>query len=176
MDSHSHFGYTRWVWGNLTSLWEWIGWRRIALPSKGEVIVYGDRRDKKSCLISMIKDKRCLVKGCVGFLPYVVDAKKEKKGLESVPVVSEYPEVFPEDLTTLPPDRQVEFRIDLVPGETPIAREPYRLAQTEIREMMTQLQELLDKGFIRPSTSPWGLHSYDKSLKYQYQRFTHQNI
>ncbi|KAI3729489.1 hypothetical protein L6452_18149 [Arctium lappa] len=104
----------------------------------------------------MIKAKRCLVKGCMGFLAYVIDAKKEKKGLESVPVVSEYPEVFPEDLTTLPPDRQVEFRIDLVPGAAPIARAPYRLAPTEMKEMMTQLQELLDKGFISPSTSPWG--------------------
>ncbi|KAI3735110.1 hypothetical protein L6452_14598 [Arctium lappa] len=101
-------------------------------------------------------DKRCLVKGCVGFLAYVIDAKKEKKGLESVPVVSDYPEVFLEDLTTLPHGRQVEFRIDLVPGAAPIARAPYRLAPVEMKEMMTQLQELLDKGFIRPSTSPWG--------------------
>ncbi|KAI3756963.1 hypothetical protein L6452_04495 [Arctium lappa] len=129
---------------------------RIALPDQKEVIVYGDRRDRKSCLISMIKARRCLVKGCVGFLAYVVDAKKEKKGLESVLIVSEYPEVFPEDLTTLPPDRQVEFRIDLMPGAAPIARSPYRLAPTEMKEMMTQLKELLDKGFIRPSSSPWG--------------------
>ncbi|KAI3678513.1 hypothetical protein L6452_37808 [Arctium lappa] len=100
---------------------------RIAQPGKEEIVVFGDRRDRKSCLISMIKAKRCLVKGCVGFLVYVIDAKKEKKGLESVPVVSEFPEVFPEDLTTLPPDRQVDFRIDLVPGAAPIARAPYRL-------------------------------------------------
>ncbi|KAI3672437.1 hypothetical protein L6452_38525 [Arctium lappa] len=67
-----------------------------------------------------------------------------------------YPEVFPEDLTALPPDRQVEFRIDLMSGAAPIARVPYHLASSEMKEMMTQLQELLDKGFIRPSTSPWG--------------------
>ncbi|KAI3669398.1 hypothetical protein L6452_40633 [Arctium lappa] len=127
---------------------------RISLPSKEEVVVYGDRRDKKSCLISMIKARQCLAKGCVGFLAYVLDVKKEKKGLESVPVVCEYPEVFPEDLTTLPPDRHVEFRIDLMPGVAPITREPYRLAPTEMKKMMTQLQELLDKGFIHPSTSP----------------------
>ncbi|KAI3770409.1 hypothetical protein L6452_01541 [Arctium lappa] len=129
---------------------------RITQPGKEEIVVFGDRRDKKSCLISMIKAKKCLVKGCVGFLAYVIDAKKEKKGLESVSVVSEYPEVFPEYLTTLPPDRQVEFRIDLVPGAAPIARAPYRLAPAEMKEMMTQLQELLDNGFILPSTSPWG--------------------
>ena len=68
----------------------------------------------------------------------------------------DYPEVFPEDLPGLPPDRQVEFRIDLLPGTTPIAKAPYRLAPTEMKELMMQLQELLDKGFIRPSSSPWG--------------------
>ncbi|KAI3677796.1 hypothetical protein L6452_37066 [Arctium lappa] len=129
---------------------------RIAQPGKEEIVVFGDRRDRKSCLISMIKAKRCLVKGCVGFLAYVLDAKKEKKGLESVPVVSEYPKVFPEYLTALPPDRQVEFCIDLIPEAAPIARAPYQLAPAEMKEMMTQLHELLDKGFIRPSTSPWG--------------------
>ncbi|KAI3702719.1 hypothetical protein L6452_28470 [Arctium lappa] len=128
----------------------------ISRPGEEEIVVYGERRDRKSCLISMIKARRCLVKGCEGFLTYVLDAKKEKKGLESVPIVSEYPEVFPDELTTLPPDRQVEFRIDLVPGVTPIAKAPYRLAPAEMKELMVQLQELLDKGFIRPSTSPWG--------------------
>ncbi|KAD7116963.1 hypothetical protein E3N88_04231 [Mikania micrantha] len=69
---------------------------------------------------------------------------------------SEYPEVFPEDLPGLPPARPVEFLIDLVPGATPIAKSPYRLAPSEMQELSNQLQELLDKGFIRPSYSPWG--------------------
>ncbi|GJZ49423.1 putative reverse transcriptase domain-containing protein [Tanacetum coccineum] len=64
--------------------------------------------------------------------------------------------VFPEDLTGLPPMRQVEFQIDLVPGAAPVARAPYRLALSELHELSTQLQELSDKGFIRPSSSPWG--------------------
>ena len=76
--------------------------------------------------------------------------------VKDVPIVCEYPDVFPDDLPGLPPDRQVEFRIDLVPGAAPIAKSPYRLAPTEMKEMMSQLQELSDKGFIRPSTSPWG--------------------
>ncbi|KAJ0581106.1 putative nucleotidyltransferase, Ribonuclease H [Helianthus annuus] len=63
---------------------------------------------------------------------------------------------FPEDLPGLPPQRQVEFRIDLVPGAAPVAKAPYRLAPSEMQELSTQLQELLDKGFIRPSFSPWG--------------------
>ena len=69
-------------------------------------------------------------------------------------IVKEYPDVFPDELPGLPPERQVEFRIDLVPGAAPIARAPYRLAPAEMKEMMSQLQELLDKGFIQPSTSP----------------------
>ncbi|GKE62592.1 putative reverse transcriptase domain-containing protein [Tanacetum coccineum] len=64
--------------------------------------------------------------------------------------------VFPEDLPGIPPTRQVEFRIDLVPGATPVARAPYRLAPSEMKELAEQLQELTDKGFIRPSSSPWG--------------------
>ncbi|GJW96430.1 putative reverse transcriptase domain-containing protein [Tanacetum coccineum] len=70
--------------------------------------------------------------------------------------VQEFPEVFPEDLPGIPPTRQVEFRIDLVPGATPVARAPYRLAPSEMKELAEQLQELTDKGFIRPSSSPWG--------------------
>ncbi|GJY08072.1 putative reverse transcriptase domain-containing protein [Tanacetum coccineum] len=82
--------------------------------------------------------------------------KLEKKRLEDVPTVWDFPEVFPEDLPRLHPTRQVEFQIDLVPGAAPMARAPYRLAPSELQELSTQLQELPDKGFIRPSSSPWG--------------------
>ncbi|GKB11112.1 putative reverse transcriptase domain-containing protein [Tanacetum coccineum] len=68
----------------------------------------------------------------------------------------DFPEVFPEDLPGLPPTRQVEFQIDLVPGAAPVARAPYRLAPSEMKELSEQLKELSDKGFIRPSSSPWG--------------------
>ncbi|GJT29667.1 putative reverse transcriptase domain-containing protein [Tanacetum coccineum] len=71
-------------------------------------------------------------------------------------VIRDFPEVFPEELPGLPPPRQVEFRIDLVPGAAPVARAPYRLAPSEMKELSVQLQELLEKGFIRPSSSPWG--------------------
>ncbi|GKD98408.1 putative reverse transcriptase domain-containing protein, partial [Tanacetum coccineum] len=71
-------------------------------------------------------------------------------------VVREFPEVFPENLPGLPPVRQVEYQIDLIPGMAPVARAPYRLAPLEMHEQSDQLQELADQGFIRPSTSPWG--------------------
>ncbi|GJT40748.1 putative reverse transcriptase domain-containing protein [Tanacetum coccineum] len=64
--------------------------------------------------------------------------------------------IFPEDLPGLPPTRQVKFQIDLVPGAAPVARAPYRLAPSEMKELSEQLKELSDKGFIRPSSSPWG--------------------
>ncbi|TLX67246.1 RNA-directed DNA polymerase, partial [Labilibacter sediminis] len=71
-------------------------------------------------------------------------------------VISDFGDVFPEELPGLPPVRQVEFRIDLIPGAAPIAKSPYRLAPPEMKELQDQLQELRDKGFIRPSFSPWG--------------------
>ncbi|GJZ83544.1 reverse transcriptase domain-containing protein [Tanacetum coccineum] len=86
----------------------------------------------------------------------VMEKKSDEKRLEDIPVVREFLEVFPEDLPGLPPVRQVEFQIDLIPGAAPVARAPYRLAPSEMQELSDQLQELADRGFIRPSTSPWG--------------------
>ncbi|GJY19416.1 putative reverse transcriptase domain-containing protein [Tanacetum coccineum] len=82
--------------------------------------------------------------------------KSEEKRLEDVPILRDFPEVFPEDLTGLPSTRQMEFRIDLVPGAAPVVRAPYRLTPSEMKELSEQLKELSDKGFIRPSSSPWG--------------------
>ncbi|GJY95716.1 putative reverse transcriptase domain-containing protein [Tanacetum coccineum] len=104
----------------------------------------------------MLGAKRYLSHGCHAFMTHMIDTSFERKGVEDVPNVNEFLDVFPEDLPGIPPERQVEFRIDLVPGATPIAKTPYRLAPSEMKELMSQLQELLDKGFIRPSSSPWG--------------------
>ncbi|GKD28151.1 putative reverse transcriptase domain-containing protein, partial [Tanacetum coccineum] len=82
--------------------------------------------------------------------------KSEKKRLEDVLIVQDFPDVFPEDLPGLPPTRLVEFQIDLIPGAAPVARAPYRLAPSKMKELSEQLKELSDKGFIRPSSSPWG--------------------
>ncbi|GJS65832.1 putative reverse transcriptase domain-containing protein [Tanacetum coccineum] len=86
----------------------------------------------------------------------VMEKKADEKRLEDISVVKEFLDVFPEDLPGIPPVRQVEFQIDLIPGAAPIARTPYRLAPSEMQELSNQLQELTDRGFIRPSTSPWG--------------------
>ncbi|GJU78242.1 reverse transcriptase domain-containing protein [Tanacetum coccineum] len=85
-----------------------------------------------------------------------MEKKSDEKRLEDIPVLREFPEVFLKDLPVLPPVRQIEFQIDLIPGATPVARAPYRLAPSEMQELSDQLQELVDRGFIRPCTSPWG--------------------
>ncbi|GJS35394.1 putative reverse transcriptase domain-containing protein [Tanacetum coccineum] len=82
--------------------------------------------------------------------------KSGEKRLEDVPIVRDIPEVFPKELPGLPPTRQVEFQIDLMPGVAPVAQAPCRLAPSEMKELSEQLQELSNKGFIRPSSSPWG--------------------
>ena len=76
--------------------------------------------------------------------------------LEFIPVVSEYPDVFPEELPGMPPDRELKFEIDLVPGTAPLYKKYYRMPSSELVELKKQLDELLQKGYIRPSSSPWG--------------------
>nr|GFB00769.1 putative reverse transcriptase domain-containing protein [Tanacetum cinerariifolium] len=79
-----------------------------------------------------------------------------KKQLQDVPVICNFPDVFPDDLPGLPPPRQVEFKIELIPDAAPVACAPYRLAPSELKELSDQLKELSEKGFIRLSSSPWG--------------------
>ncbi|KAI3776205.1 hypothetical protein L1987_45977 [Smallanthus sonchifolius] len=129
---------------------------RLKAPDGSEVEVFGDRDAPMPNVISMIKATDYLRRGCEAYLVYVIDKCKEVKELDDVPVVREYPEVFPEDLPRIPPDREIEFRIDLVPDAQPVAKAPYRLAPVEMKELMVQLDELLEKGFIQPSISPWG--------------------
>ncbi|GJW52138.1 putative reverse transcriptase domain-containing protein [Tanacetum coccineum] len=86
----------------------------------------------------------------------LVSAKTRDKKQEEIVVVRDFPEVFLDDLSALPPLREIEFRIKLIPGAVPIAKSPYRLAPSELEELSGQLKELQDKYFIRPSSSPWG--------------------
>ncbi|GKB54627.1 putative nucleotidyltransferase, ribonuclease H [Tanacetum coccineum] len=107
-------------------------------------------------VIICIKACKYIERGCHLFLAHVTEKKPKEKRLEDVPVIRDFPGVFPNDLSGLPPSRQVEFRIDLVPGAAPVACASYCLAPFEMRELSEQLRELLEKGFIRPSLSPWG--------------------
>ncbi|GJY73912.1 reverse transcriptase domain-containing protein [Tanacetum coccineum] len=145
----------------------------VRIPFGDEIlIIRGDgssnEHGTRLNIISYTKAQEYLKKGYHVFLANITATKDEDKSkgkrLEDVPVVQEFPKVFPEDLPGIPPTRQVEFRIDLVPGATPVARAPYRLAPSEMKELAEQLQELTDKGFIRPSSSPWGAPVLEEPL------------
>ncbi|KAD4585863.1 hypothetical protein E3N88_23464 [Mikania micrantha] len=129
---------------------------RLPLPSGDTLHVYGDRPSRGLKLMSCTQANKYLRKQYFAFLAHVVEEKGKGKSVSDVPVVRDFPDVFPEDLPGPPPPRSVDFRIYLIPGSTPVAKAPYHLAPSEMQELSTQLQELLDKGFIRPSTSPWG--------------------
>ena len=131
----------------------------IQIPFDGEtLIIQGDKPKTSFNFISYAKTMKYISKGCHVFQIQVTggETKEKKKQLDEVPVVREFSDVFPEDLPGIPPTRQVEFRIDLVPGAAPVAKAPYRLAPSEMKELSEQLKELSDKGFIQPSSSPWG--------------------
>ncbi|GKA08646.1 putative reverse transcriptase domain-containing protein [Tanacetum coccineum] len=133
------------------------GKKEVHIPIKNRtLVVKGDRNSSRLKVISCIKARKYIERGCHLFLAHVTEKEKSEKRLEDVPVIRDFPEVFPDDLPGLPPSRQVEFKIDLVPGAAPVARAPYRLAPSEMKELSEQLKELLEKGFIRPSSSPWG--------------------
>ncbi|GKB94947.1 putative reverse transcriptase domain-containing protein [Tanacetum coccineum] len=132
-------------WGNET----------LIVRSDGSDNGHGSRLN----IISCTKTQRYLLKGYHVFLAHITikeaeDNSKEKR-LEDVPIVRDFLEVFPEDSPGIPPARQVKLRIDLIPGAAPIARAPYQLAPSEMKELSNQLKEISDKGFIRPSSSPW---------------------
>ncbi|GJR75498.1 putative reverse transcriptase domain-containing protein [Tanacetum coccineum] len=116
----------------------------------------GDKGGSRLKIISCIKARKYVEQGCHLFLAHVTESKSKEKRMEDVPVIRNFPEVFPEELPGLPPPRQGEFQIDLVPGAAPVGRAPYRLAPSKMKELSVQLQELLEKGFIRPSSSQWG--------------------
>ncbi|GKE28383.1 hypothetical protein Tco_1443767, partial [Tanacetum coccineum] len=106
--------------------------------------------------ISCIKARKYIERGSQLFLAQVTKKEPSKKQLQDVLVIRNFPKVFPDDFPGLPTPRQVEFRIELVPGAAHVAHAPYCLAPSELKEFSDQLKELLEKGFIRPSSSPWG--------------------
>ncbi|GJX51583.1 putative reverse transcriptase domain-containing protein [Tanacetum coccineum] len=137
----------------------------VRIPYGNETLIFcGDEsnngRESRLTIISCSKAQEYMAKGCQIFLAQISAKKEEDKSkgkqLKDVPIVRDFPEVFPEDLPCLPPARTVEFQIDLIPGAALVALAPYRLAPSKMKELSEQLQELSDKGFIRPSSSPWG--------------------
>ncbi|KAL8105647.1 hypothetical protein AgCh_029446 [Apium graveolens] len=126
----------------------------VKMPDERIVTFKGQKQVKK--FLTMIQAKKLLRQGCEHFVAYVIDRSQEPAKLEDILIVNEFPDVFPEELLGLPPDREIEFAIDLAPGTEPVSKAPYRMAPVEMKELAKQLQELLEKGVIKPSVSPWG--------------------
>ena len=122
-------------------------------PSRG--VSGKTRKVRVSPVLKSLLGGRRNVEG-MGML-FALDGERGGESADSfIPVVSEFLDVFPPELPGLPPEREIEFCIDLIPGTSPVSITPYRMAPAELAELRTQLDDLLDKGFIRPSTSPWG--------------------
>nr|GEZ78863.1 putative reverse transcriptase domain-containing protein [Tanacetum cinerariifolium] len=119
-----------------------------------DVLVSKDRNNSRLKIISCIKARMYIENGCELFLAQVTKQGSKEKRLEDVHIIRDFPKVFPHELPGLPPPRQVELCIDLIPGVAHVARAPYRLAPFEMKELSEQLRELSKKGFIRPSSSP----------------------
>nr|GFD40797.1 putative reverse transcriptase domain, aspartic peptidase domain protein [Tanacetum cinerariifolium] len=107
-------------------------------------------------IILALQARTLLSHGCEGFLATIHDTTSEVPSIHDQPVVSKFSDVFPDELPGIPPVREVKFNIELIPGSEPISKAPYRMAPIELKELRDQLQELLERGFIRPSVSPWG--------------------
>ena len=129
----------------------------LRIPNDNEVIFIGERSNHLSNVISAAIARKMVRKGCEAYLAYVIDTVKARPSISDIPTVSDFSDVFPKELPGLPPHREIEFAIDVVPGATPTSITPYRMAPLELKELKLQLQELLEKKrFIRPSVSPWG--------------------
>ncbi|XP_028752441.1 uncharacterized protein LOC114712139 [Neltuma alba] len=106
--------------------------------------------------LSAAQSTKCIQKGFQAYAFFFYISKDKEVGIEQIEVVKEFLEVFPIEVFGLPPKREVEFSIELMPGTTPISKARYRMSPSELVELKKQMEELLQKGFIRPSVSPWG--------------------
>jgi hypothetical protein len=131
-------------------------WKTVSLqaPSGEELIFQGNAPPHSLFVLASLFPGQRVVK--TGFLLALAETSSTTKLIEAIPVVRDYPDVFPDELPGMPPERDVEFRIDLIPGTRPISMSPYRLSRPFQEELKKQLDDLLAKGLIRRSVSPWG--------------------
>ena len=124
--------------------------KRVTLRTlnEDEVTFIGERSNHFSNVISATTARKMVQKGCEAYLAYVVDTEKARPSIFDIPTVSDFPNVFPEELLGLPPQREIEVAIDVIPGATPASITPYRMAPVELKELKLQLQELIEKRFI----------------------------
>ena len=120
----------------------------LRCSNQTEAIVQGIKTSAMSNVISSMQARRFMRKGCETFLAVILDSKRGQVDVENIPIVREFPNVFPEELLGIPLEKEVDLAIEIVPGTVPMSRAPYRMAPTELKELKSQLKELLDNGFI----------------------------
>ena len=123
----------------------------LRCSDQSKVIVQGIISNTMSNVISATQARRLMRKGYETFLVVILDSKRDQVEVEKIPVLREFPDVFPEELPGIALEREVDLSIKIVPGTTPMSRAPYRVDPTKLKELKSQLQELMDKGFIRPN-------------------------
>nr|GEY37759.1 putative reverse transcriptase domain-containing protein [Tanacetum cinerariifolium] len=133
------------------------GKKEVNVPYRNKtLVVKSDSSVSRLKVISCIKARKYIERGSQLFIAQVTEKEPVKKQLQDVPVICNFPAVFPDDLLGVPPPRQVEFKNELIPGAAPVAHEPYCLAPSKLKELSDQLKELSEKRFICPSSLPWG--------------------
>ena len=128
----------------------------LRCSDQSEVIIHGVKSSVMFNVISAMQVRRFIRKGYEAFLALILDSTRGQVNVEKIPIVREFPNVFPEELPGIPLESEVDLSIEIVPRTTPMSRAPYMMASAKLKELKVQLQEILDKGFVRPSVSPWG--------------------
>ena len=134
---------------------DWLSIYHACVDCFHKEVVFRQSGEEEFKLISALHATRLIKKGYLGFLACITEDKPDAK-IEEIPIVWEFTDVFPNKLLGMPPDRVIEFTIDLLLGTTPISKAPYWMAPRKLTELKGQLQQLLDNGFIHLSVSPWG--------------------
>ena len=129
---------------------------RFCRPGQTKVVFYGLRKTLPNSIMTAMKANKMLRKSYQGYLANAIEVRDSGSRLEDISVVREFPDVFPEDLPGIPPNREIDFQIKLTYGIEPISKAPYRMAPLELKELKVRMEELVSKGFVRLSTSPWG--------------------
>ena len=127
---------------------------RFCRPRETEVVFYGLRKTLPNSIMTTMKASKMLRKSYQGYQAYVIEVRDSGSRLEDLPVVREFPDVFPDDLQGIPPDREIDFQIELALRIKPISKAPYMMAPLELKELKVQMEGLVSKVFVRLSTSP----------------------
>ena len=134
---------------------DWLTANHVMLNCATKTAVFGTAEPQDSRIVSAKRVKSSVKAGAQVFMMLFSVVLDKDASEKDIPIVKEFPEVFA-DVDCLPPEREVEFAIDLIPGTGPISMAPYRMSPLELSELKKQLEDMMEKQFIRPSVSPWG--------------------